>query len=206
MRKDTSEPREATQEEAVDVGARLRALRAARRLSIKGLAAASGLAINTLSLIEHGKTSPSVSTLQRLAAALRIPLAAFFTPAAPRRQVVYQAADQPPALPVPPSSLADLSAVIASRRLEPLLLTLDPGPGCAETPSGYPGQGLVVGLEGCLACAIGDAVYRIEPGATLRFEATLPHCWQNLGDSRAIALLLRCPSVPPDHPWGDLGQ
>jgi hypothetical protein len=36
-------------------------------LTIRALASQSGLAVNTLSLIENGKTSPSVSTLQQLA-------------------------------------------------------------------------------------------------------------------------------------------
>ena len=54
----------------IDVGSRLRMLRAGASLSIRALAEMSGLNVNTLSLIENGKTSPSVSTLQQLAGAL----------------------------------------------------------------------------------------------------------------------------------------
>ena len=54
----------------VDVGARLRELRAEHGFSIRALAEHSQLNVNTLSLIEHNKTSPSVSTLQQVAAAL----------------------------------------------------------------------------------------------------------------------------------------
>ena len=44
------------------VGQRVRQLRMDRGYSIRGLAEASGLSVNTLSLIENGKISPSVST------------------------------------------------------------------------------------------------------------------------------------------------
>jgi transcriptional regulator with XRE-family HTH domain len=104
----TLETRDLASEELVDVGARLRALREARRLSIKALAEASGLAVNTLSLIEHGKSSPSVSTLQQLAVAMRVPITAFFTPEAPRSRVVYHRAGEVPMTPFPHGALADL--------------------------------------------------------------------------------------------------
>ncbi len=54
----------------VNVGRALRALCVQRGLSIRVLAEKSGLAVNTLSLIQNNKTSPSVSTLQQLASAL----------------------------------------------------------------------------------------------------------------------------------------
>jgi len=52
----------------------------------------SGLNFNTISLIENGKTSPSVSTLQQLALALKVPIAAFFVTDKPSLKIVYQEA------------------------------------------------------------------------------------------------------------------
>jgi DNA-binding XRE family transcriptional regulator len=48
--------------EPVSVGKRLRELRTNSGYSIKTLAEKSGLSVNTLSLIENEKTSPSVNT------------------------------------------------------------------------------------------------------------------------------------------------
>jgi transcriptional regulator with XRE-family HTH domain len=48
---------------SIDVGNRLRQLREARKVSMRTLATMSGLSANALSMIERGKTSPSVSTL-----------------------------------------------------------------------------------------------------------------------------------------------
>jgi len=61
---------EAAGQPETGLGRRLRDLRQARGLSIRALSKHSGLAINTLSMIENGRNSPSVSTLQVLARAL----------------------------------------------------------------------------------------------------------------------------------------
>src|SRR5512146_600156 len=60
------------------VGPRLRALRKERNLSLRALAARSGLSVNTLSLIEHGRTSPGVHTLQQIADQLHCTVGVFF--------------------------------------------------------------------------------------------------------------------------------
>jgi len=57
----------------MDVGSRLRELRTERGLSMRALGRQSGLSTNALSMIERGKTSPSVSTLYKIATALDIP-------------------------------------------------------------------------------------------------------------------------------------
>lgn len=189
-----------SRDEPVDVGARLRALREGRQLSIKALAEASGLAVNTLSLIEHGKSSPSVSTLQQLAAALRVPITAFFTPEAPRSRVVYHRAGELGATPFPHGTVTDLGVGIARRSIEPLLLALDPGAGSGHDAIVHSGQEFVYGLQGRITYTVAGQVYPIEPGDNLLFEATLPHGWHNHGDSPARALLALCPYEPPGNP------
>ena len=54
------------------VGSRLRDLRKERQLSQRELADLAGLSPNAISLIERDEQSPSVATLQRLAAALAL--------------------------------------------------------------------------------------------------------------------------------------
>ena len=58
------EPKEDT---TIDVGKKIRVLREQRKLSQNALAEASNISRNTLSLIERGQTSPTVSTLKSLA-------------------------------------------------------------------------------------------------------------------------------------------
>ena len=67
-----------TDNSELNVGKRIRALRIEQGLSIRLLAERSGLNVNTLSFIENGKTSPSVSTLEQIAAAVKSPIVSFF--------------------------------------------------------------------------------------------------------------------------------
>ncbi len=64
------------------LAARVRALRASRRLSLDALARASGVSRSMLSLIERAETSPTAVVLEKLASGLGVTLAALFDPAA----------------------------------------------------------------------------------------------------------------------------
>src|SRR5574338_29572 len=81
---------------SVNVGERLRELREARNISIRALAARSGLSANALSMIERNKASPSVSTLYKLADALGISITSFFGSTSERQQIVFLKADERP--------------------------------------------------------------------------------------------------------------
>lgn len=67
----------------------MRRLRAARGISVRGLAARVGVSPATISAIENGKTGISVQRLQQIATALAVPAASLVgdapTPAQPRR-------------------------------------------------------------------------------------------------------------------------
>ena len=65
-------------ETTINVGRRIRSLRKQRNLSQQALADASGLSRNTLSLLERGQTSPTVSTLKRLAISLDVEIDSFY--------------------------------------------------------------------------------------------------------------------------------
>jgi transcriptional regulator with XRE-family HTH domain len=80
--------------ESVEVGQRLRLLRDERGISMRTLARRSGLSANALSMIERGLTSPSVSTLNKLAMALEVPITAFFRLEPVREQIVFRKASE----------------------------------------------------------------------------------------------------------------
>lgn len=64
------------------IAARVRELRAARRLSLAALAERSGVSRSMISLIERGESSPTAVVLERLSVGLGVVLAALFEPAA----------------------------------------------------------------------------------------------------------------------------
>lgn len=186
--------------EEIDVGRRLREFRTARGLSIRALAEMSGLNFNTLSLIENGKTSPSVSTLQQLAQALRIPVAAFFATDQPPTKVVFQQAGNRPQAAFAHGMLEDLGAGLSMSGAKPLLITLQPGAGSGPDPIVHTGLEFVYCLEGRLSYAIEEQTYLLQPGDSLFFEAHLPHRWGNTEHTPVYSLLVLCPSDQNDQP------
>jgi transcriptional regulator with XRE-family HTH domain len=184
----------------VDVGERLRELRSERGLSLRALAELSGLNVNTLSMIENGKTSPSVSTLQQLSNALGIPISAFFETKEPRKRIVFQQADQRPRLVFALGALEDLGAGLDVRGAKPFLVHLEPLSESGPETVVHTGLEFVFCLEGSLTYTIEGATYLLSPGDSLMFEAHLPHRWQNTGNKPSRSLLVMCPSDENDQP------
>ena len=147
----------------INVGKRLRTLRGERGLSIRGLAGKSGLAVNTLSLIENGKTSPSVSTLQQLAEALKVPITAFFKPDMEQKFVVHTPLAERPHTEIEKALLQDLGAGLATRAVQPLVVTLKKGGGSGTMPIVHTGYEFVYCLNGRILYTIDGQPYLLNP-------------------------------------------
>ena len=185
---------------AVEVGQRLRQIRTDRGLTIRDLAKKSGLNVNTLSMIENGKNSPSLGTLRQLSIALQTPISAFFEVSTPQQSIAYYKAGQRPAVSFAYGLLEDLGAGLPRQEIESYLVTLKPNSNSDENLMVHTGLEIVYCLEGELTYTIQDRTFLLEPGDSLFFEAYLPHRWQNMGPTPARSLLVLCPSDAQDNP------
>ena len=184
----------------INVGHRLRALRDERDLSARVLAEKSGLAVNTLSLIENGKTSPSVSTLQQIALALEVPITEFFETDTPKTSVAHIRANQRPRAAFAHGTLEDLGAGLTYRAVEPFVVILEPNMGSGPNAIVHTGYEFVYCLEGRIAYTIEERTYLLEPDDSLLFESHLPHRWQNVDTAASRAILILYPTDERDHP------
>ncbi len=188
----------------VNVGGSLRRLREEHGLTIRALSDKSGLAVNTLSLIENSKSSPSVSTLQQLAVALEVPITAFFESEKPASKVAYVKAGRRSRALFERGMLEDLGAGASIQAVEPLFVTLEPGAGSGAQDIVHTGYEFVYCLEGRILYIIENQIenqsYLLEPGDSLLFEAHLPHRWQNVSPSKSQSLLVLYPTDERDHP------
>jgi transcriptional regulator with XRE-family HTH domain len=185
---------------SVNVGLALRGLRAGHGLSIRALASKSGLAVNTLSLIEHNKTSPSVLTLQQLASALGVPITAFFQNDAPKTRVAYVKGSQRSGAAFAHGTLEDLGSNLTERTIEPFVVTIESNANSGATPIVHTGHEFIYCLEGRILYSVEDETYLLEPGDSLLFESHLPHRWQNVEAAPARALMVLCPLESRDRP------
>jgi transcriptional regulator with XRE-family HTH domain len=182
------------------VGERLRDLRQQKNLSVRALASLSGLAINTLSMIENGRTSPSVSTLQILARALEVPIAAFFEQAAVEKKIVHVRKEQRPIVTVDTTRLEHLGKDLAGNAVQPFVVTLQPGSGSGHSLIVHTGHEFVYCLSGQVLYSIEEETYLLEAGDSIVFESHLPHRWENTGTGPAQVILVLIPADVRDAP------
>jgi transcriptional regulator with XRE-family HTH domain len=184
----------------VNVGRRLRELRLERGISIRTLAAQSGLNVNTLSSIENNKTSPSVSTLQQVAGALKLPINSFFEIKVLPQSIVFQKAGMRQTASFTHGTLSDLGAGFSRSGLEPFVVTLEPHTDSGDTPIVHTGLEFVYCLEGSINYEVEGESFSLNSGDSLVFEAHLPHRWFNPVNEPSRSLLILCPSDERDHP------
>ncbi|HRQ22243.1 MAG TPA: cupin domain-containing protein [Anaerolineales bacterium] len=184
----------------INVGQRLRVIRAERGLSIKAMAELSGLNVNTLSLIENGRTSPSVSTLQQLSQSLNIPISSFFENNHDGRKLVFQKNGKRPSAVFSHGNVEDLGAGMVRFGAEPIIVTLKPRANSGSTPIVHTGREFVYCLEGKVVYTVDGETYPLEQGDSLLFEAYLPHQWKNPNASPSRALLVLCPMDTRERP------
>ncbi|MEW6286135.1 MAG: cupin domain-containing protein [Chloroflexota bacterium] len=175
------------------VGRQLRVMRKARRLSMRALAELSGLSVNTLSLIENGKTSPSVSTLHQLAESMEVPITAFFECEHPKRRIIHQKAGERQQLVFSQGQVEKFGAGMPHLGSEPFIARLEPGSSSGETPIVFPGREFIYCLEGHITYMIEGEVYPLAPGDSLIMDSYTPHTWRNTAPTTSCALLVLCP-------------
>jgi transcriptional regulator with XRE-family HTH domain len=184
----------------IEVGRRLREVRMGKGYSIRLLAEQSSLNVNTLSLIENGHTSPSVSTLQILAQTLQVPITTFFETNNKNKKVVHQHAGQRPHASFTHGEMEDLGSGMARFGAEPLIITLNPKADSGKTPIVHTGSEFVYCLDGHITYQVDDQSYSLEQGDSLMFEAHLPHHWRNEDATPSRMLLVLCPLDDRDQP------
>lgn len=175
---------------SVNVGNRLRELREERNISMRGLATRSGLSANALSMIERGKTSPSVSTLYKLADAMGVNITAFFGQAIERQAIVFMKAAERPRISFQRGVWEDLGGLNFIGHMEPFVLTLDNGGGSGPNAMIHTGHEFVFCIRGTLEYQVENEFFLLEPGDSLIFSARLRHKWRNAGNTLVNALII----------------
>lgn len=175
---------------SINVGNRLRELREERKISMRGLAAKSGLSANALSMIERGKTSPSVSTLYKLSEAMGIDITAFFGLPLDRLPIVFTKAAERARVAFQRGVWEDLGGANFVGHMEPFILTLENGGGSGPNAMMHSGHEFVFCLRGTLEYQVETKIFLMEPGDSLIFSAKFRHRWRNPGNTVVNALII----------------
>ena len=183
-----------------ELGERLRQLRQGRAYSMRHLAQASGLSANALSMIERGLSSPSVSTLYKLADALDVPVTKFFGTEQEPQQVIFLRAQEGVRVPIPRGLWEGRGGERFVGRVEPFVLRLEVGADSGSTLMVHTGHEFVFCLAGTIEYEVEQHSYMLNPGDSLLFAAHLANRWRNAGKVSANLLIVLSGFEPNDQP------
>jgi transcriptional regulator with XRE-family HTH domain len=175
------------------VGARLRALRRERGLTIEQVAGATGLTKGFISQLERDTTTPSLSSLARICDALGIRMGDVFEQETPELVRLIRK-DERRAVEWNPNHY--LLSPPSERRLQAIESHIPPGAGAGEEAYSFPGDvEFVYVTAGALELRVGGDVYRLEAGDALTYPLREPHTWANPSkEETAVVLWVAVPN------------
>jgi transcriptional regulator with XRE-family HTH domain len=172
----------------LQLGVRIRAVRQARRLTLRDVAERAGVTESFLSQVERDVTSPSIATVQRIARALDLSIAQLFAEEPETGRVVRREARRRVAYPGLHAVDEFLTSNMAGR-LQVIMSTIEPGGGTGAEPYTHDSdEEVVVVLAGVLDLWVAEEHYVLREGDAITFPSRLPHWNANYGD-RAVTVL-----------------
>ena len=176
------------------LGARIRAARIQRNLSLGDLASAAQVSRSLVSQIERGIATPSIETLRRLASAMSVPVFSLFLDDKGDQSIV-RAADRR-VVHYPGSAVTrEILSPHLRGRMAVLWVTFPPGEQSSLQPVRHVGEECVVIVAGTLEVLIADRTIRLEKGDSMTFDAEAPHIFRNPTDAPVAAFVV---ISPPD--------
>ena len=161
------------------IGAQVRLLRRAHDLSVADLASAASISTGMLSKIENGQISPSLSTIQAIAAALGVPITNLFAAFEERRDCSFVRADQGVVIERRGTKVGHVYQLLGHALggdivVEPFLITLQKD-AVPYTSFRHAGVEFIYMLTGEVVYRHGEQTYRLRPGDALLFDSGAMH-------------------------------
>ncbi|MCA3575061.1 MAG: helix-turn-helix domain-containing protein [Aestuariivirga sp.] len=166
---------ETTAQAILTIGNRIRELRGQRGMTLQALATASGLSPSMLSLIERGRTSPSIGSLVVIARALQVGMSDLLADNVEREDKMIVRSSE--------AQVVETARHVVRRLLrEDLRLGVSiaineyaPNTGSAERPISHDGYEFGFVLEGVLTVEIDGCKHQLNPGDLISYSSTRKH-------------------------------
>jgi transcriptional regulator with XRE-family HTH domain len=169
------------------LGEKLRVLRSERGLTLAQLAKRAGVSVSFLSQLERGTNHASIETLRKIVQALEVPLFHIFISEHEDPLVVRREARKRMAFPGSEAEY-ELASPDLKRRMELVVISLQPGRATFRTAFSHPGEECDYVLSGKVRFEIGDRVEVLGEGDAIYFDCAIPHRFLNVGSGPAVLL------------------
>jgi len=177
-----------------DIGSRLKTLRSHQGLSQRKLAALSGVSNATISLIEHGRTDPSMGLLKRILDAMGMSYSEFFSSEARPAEKYFFRNDELSEIGSGPISYLQVGGDLHDRQLQLMHERYQPGADTGQSMLSHQAEEGGIVLSGRLEVTVGDQVTVLTAGDAYLFNSRIPHRFRNTGSEDCV-LVSAC--TPP---------
>lgn len=181
------------------IGEKIRKARKAKNITLSELATASDLTASYISQVERDLTEPSLSSLRKIAAALKSPLYSFLDSENSQTQVIRS--DKRKKLTLTDSNIIYefLSptgpSVKETPMLEVVLFRLNPKSWSREDYSSHMAEECIIVMSGVMVIDCQEDTYKLYEGDSVYIGRNAPHRAYNPGEEVATALLCITPPV-----------
>ena len=165
------------------VGAKIKALRETREISVAELAERTGLAEEQIARIEDNIDIPSLAPLIKIARARGVRLGTFLDDQDDHGAVVCRMQESSDTISFSINSMdarthmhyRALSKSKADRHMEPFIIDIDNTENLDYVLSSHEGEEFIFVMEGTVEVAHGKKKYVIEAGDTIYYDCIVPH-------------------------------
>ncbi len=186
----------------MEIGEKIRALRHKQGITLNALSMKSGVSKSLLSMVERSISTPTVRTLDKIAAALGITIANLYSEIENDRidkdltgrvTVVHRKEKKRLILGSERAQAHyELLTPDYRRKLQIIYIHFPVGKKRGKFIR-HEGEECGTILEGRLKALIDDQEFVLEEGDSIYFDSSLPHCWENIGDIEVRAFWVNTP-------------
>ncbi len=171
------------------LGDMLRGHRESIGLSVRTLATMAGFSPSFISQVENGLASPSIGSLERIAACLDVTLSELFRHPDEALSVVVRVKDRPRL--ASGWSKAEIESLASDRasRLEPMLITLQPGGASGKRPHSMKREQFVFIINGQVNLSLDGTDQVLAKGDAVTIRPDTPMLWSNRS-SKTVQILI----------------
>jgi transcriptional regulator with XRE-family HTH domain len=171
-----------------EIGPKLKTLRQHRGLSQRKLAQLAGVSNATISLIEHGRTDPSMGLLRRILESMEVSFADFFALAPAGDERFFFTQRDLVEIGKGLISYRQVGGDLANSQLQILHEVYKPGADTGQSMLSHQAEEGGVIIEGRLEVTVNNRVQLLQRGDAYRFNSRLPHRFRNLGKENCVVV------------------
>jgi len=159
-------------------------------MTLRALAARTDFSPSFMSQVENGTVSPSIASMEKIANALGVSLGEFFEAAAQGEGgLIVRLTDRPQIPSLWSQGKIEALAPMTGRRLEPVLISLDPGGRSGKHPYAHDTEEFAFVLAGTPTLTLGPEEHVLRTGDAVTIRAQELRRWENKG-KRVVRVLI----------------